>query len=382
MRLSQTINLLALALLVTGCGGGVERTIKAPEEIRAFNLDVNWRAKKESTEGHINGFAKPGARADLDPALQVAWCKELGANVIQSFALSCNGYSWYRGSSIPEQPGLKHDYLTDMVRLGHEEGMLVVGYFCVGSNTKWGLDHPDQSYGTPALPHIPFTLDYIEYLCRAIEEALTITKMDGFMIDWFWNPNVKLGPRVPTPQKWLACEQQMYEELMGESFPGKDNVSDEVLLEYNRRAIDRCWQAIKATRNRVNPEAIIWLSCSMLDHPEMLDHPLIKEVDWLQNEAGDEASLSAIKPYLGEHTRLITTFSNVFFKRHNLIGEEVAKYALANNIGIYCYAAPERYDELFKPVSYYKETPLDEFENLNDRNIGILARVFNGLPLE
>lgn len=30
------------------------------------------------------------------------------------------------------------------------KNMKVFGYYCVGTNTKWGLDHPDLSYGTPA----------------------------------------------------------------------------------------------------------------------------------------------------------------------------------------------------------------------------------------
>ncbi|KAA3661093.1 MAG: hypothetical protein DWQ10_05285 [Calditrichaeota bacterium] len=358
--------------------------INEPEQIKAFCLDVNWRAASDTTKNKINNFAPPGAWADLDPVEHVQWCKDLGANVIQTFAVSCNGYAWYKGGNIPEQPGLEHDFLTEMVRLGHKEDMKVFGYFCVGSNTRWGLENPDLSYGVPSYPHIPYTKEYIDFLCASIKEAIEISNMDGFMIDWFWNPSVGLGKggAWAREQRWLPCEQQMYVELMGAPFPGKENITESIQLEFNRRAIDRCWQAIKKTAKTVKPECIIWLSCSILTHPEMVDHPLINEIDWLQNEAGDKESIDAIRSQISKDTRLITTFSANYFQRNNLRGEDVAAYALKENIGLYCYAGPPTYEKPFSPIEYFLETPLDSFPNLDARNIGVLARVFNELPLD
>ena len=31
--------------------------------------------------------------------------------------------------------------------------MRVMGYFCIGANTRWGAEHPDLSYGTPSAYH-------------------------------------------------------------------------------------------------------------------------------------------------------------------------------------------------------------------------------------
>lgn len=379
----KTVFVLAITLILfTGCNN--QKQVESFEQIKAFCLDVNWRAASDTSTERLNNFAPPGAWADLDPAEHVQWCKDMGVNVIQTFAVSCNGYAWYKGGSIPEQPGLEHDFLTDMVRLGHEENMQVFGYFCVGSNTRWGLEHPDLSYDVPSYPHIPFTKEYNDFLCASIKEAIEITDMDGFMIDWFWNPTVGLGPNGAwaRQQRWLPCEQEMYGELMGEEFPGAENITDSVQLEFNRRAIDRCWQAIKQTTKTAKEDCKIWLSCSILTHPEMVDHPLIKEVDWLQNEAGDKESIDAVRAQIGKNTRLITTFSSNYFKRNNLKGEDVAAYALKENIGLYCYAAPGSYDYAFPPVDDYLNTPLDSFENLDARNIAVLARVFNELPLE
>jgi hypothetical protein len=160
----------------------------APPPIKAFCIDFNWGPKG------INGFAGPGVWADASPGNHVRWYEGLGANVIQTFAVSCNGYAWYQGGIIPSQPGLKFDFLTDVVRLGHAKGMRVMGYYCVGANTHWGRQHPDLSYGTPSAPHIPLTTAYLDYLCASIADALNRTGMDGFMIDWVWNPSRRISP--------------------------------------------------------------------------------------------------------------------------------------------------------------------------------------------
>ena len=202
-----------------------------PKEIKAYDIDFNWGP------GGPNGFAKPGLWADADPAKHVAWYKEMGANVIQTFCVSCNGYAWYKNGVVPEQPGLKHDFLLETVRLAHQEGMLVLGYFCAGSNTKWGREHPDLSYGFPSAPHIPYTDEYLAYLDSAIRDAVGKTGIDGFMIDWLRMPTT----RASNGGHWLVCEKKLYLQLMNESFPVEDKLPDAKMTEYGRLAVDRCW---------------------------------------------------------------------------------------------------------------------------------------------
>ncbi len=78
----------------------------------------------------------------------------------------------------------------------------------------------------------------------------------------------------------------------------------------------------------------------------------------------------------------IVSRSGTFFKRNNLKGEDVAEYALKENIGLYCYASTGDYTKHFPPVSHYLSKPLDAMPNLDERNIALLARVLNGLPLD
>ena len=70
----------------------------AAAPIKAFCIDFNWG------EGGPNGFAKPGLWAEASPEDHVAWYTALGCNVIQTFAVSCNGYAWYQGGLAPPSP--------------------------------------------------------------------------------------------------------------------------------------------------------------------------------------------------------------------------------------------------------------------------------------
>ena len=147
------------------------------EKLKAFSIDFNWGP------GGPNDFAAPGLWAGASPAEHVQWYQDLGANTIQTFCVSCNGYAWNKNGVVPQQSELQSDFLPEMVRLGHEAGMLVMGYFCPGANTLWGQTHPELSYGIPHMWHIPYADAYLAYLGASIADAVSQTGIDGFMTD-------------------------------------------------------------------------------------------------------------------------------------------------------------------------------------------------------
>ena len=270
LTVAVTVSLCAMTMVAA------EETSRADEEgIKAYCIDFNWGP------GGPNAFTAPGIWADADPKEHVKWYKSLGANVIQTFAVSCNGYAWYKNGIVPEQPGLKHDFLTEMVKLGHKENMKVMGYFCIAANTRWGQLYPDESYGVPSDGHIPLTNKYNNYLADAIKDALKTTNMDGFVIDWVFHGSIH-----QTNIKWLPCEIEMWAELMDGPFPGKNNVTKDRELKFARRSADRCWKRIRDAAKSTKPGCIIWLSLYNLNHPQVVNSRLVKEVDWLMNEGG------------------------------------------------------------------------------------------------
>lgn len=356
----------AFALLMI-LNSGCKNSTPTQEPIKCYNIDFNWG------EGGPNYFPKPGLWADANPEEHVNWYADLGCNVIQSFAVSSNGYAWYKDGIIPEQPGLKYDFLTETVKLAHQKNMKVFGYFCAGANTKWGLEHPDLSYGIPSEPHIPYTTTYIDYLCASIEDAIRKTGIDGVFIDWLWNPGTTMEPYLPL--KWLACEQEMYAELMGELFPGIEKITPETELQFRRKAIDRTWKRIKETVKTTNPNCLIWLTSSQLTSKDITGSDMLKEVDWVLNEMGDIATTQSVRSMLGEHTRLVTCLAN-WNKQDPL---EVVPAALKENVGLYGFAKPV-IGSMLRPVDYYLSTPVDSLKG-DERNIGVLARAYNNLPI-
>ncbi len=65
----------------------------APAERKAYCIDFNWGP------GGPNAFSKPGLWADADPTAHVAWYQDIGCNIIQTFAVSCNDYAWYKNGA-------------------------------------------------------------------------------------------------------------------------------------------------------------------------------------------------------------------------------------------------------------------------------------------
>ena len=333
------------------------------KDIKAYCLDFNWGGRR--------AFAKPGTWAGADPKQHVTWYKAIGANVIQTFCISCNGYAWYKNGVVPEQPGLKHDFLPEVVKLGHQQGMLVMGYFCIASNPKWGTDHPDLSYGTPTTYHIPYTDEYLAHLSASIGDAVRKTGIDGFMIDWVWMPN-----RASTTNKWLECEKKLYQQLTGAVFPGEDKLAKAQDLAYSRKAIDRCWKTIRKAAKDANPKCIVWLTSNNISHPHVVNSDMYKEADWIMNEAGDMKRTNAVKAMIGPHTRLITCLA----RWNGQDATKVVPEALAAGVGLYGFTAPRNGGGLV-PLEKILSRPLAELTG-DDRSIAVLARAYHGASID
>jgi hypothetical protein len=364
MRKNLFLFFITLIILFKGLEAYSQKSLN--RDIRAFNIDYNWGP------GGAHGFAEAGLWADADPAELMKWYEDLGCNVVHSFGVSCNGYAWYKNGIVSEQPGLKYDFLKEMVKIGQKKNMKVFGYFCVGANNKWEEDHPDLCYRMDG-QQIPYTTQYINYLSSSIEDAIRKTDMDGIMLDWFYNPG---GGRDPMPPlRWLPCEQVMYKELMNQPFPGKDKITPEIELAFRRNAIDRAWQKIKEVTRKAKPDCIIWLTANEVNSKEYAGSALLKEVDWLMNEAGDIARTESMRGMVGSTTKLITCLAN--WNKQD--PATVVPAAVKAKVGLYGFTKPV-VGYAMKPVDYYLSNPVDSLK-ADERNIAVLARVYNNLPL-
>ena len=363
-NLTLLISICTLTVLFASCRSKSESSDKG-EIINAYCLDFNWG------KGGPNAFAEPGLWADANPQEHIKWYKDLGVNVVQTFIVSCNGYAWYNNAVVPVQPGLKHDFLPEMVKLGHKEGMKVMGYLCIGSNTRWGIENPEYSYGYPADRHIPFTQKYLEYLDTIIRNAVKKTGIDGFMIDWFYQPN-----RSSHGGNWLNSEKEHYEELMDKSFPGVEELSEEDYDVYSRRAIETCWNTIYKAAKETDPNTKIWLTSFDITHPHIINSKMFEEVDWLMNEGGDMERVEAVKAMVGEQTRLITCLA----QWNKQDAQQVVPAAIETGVGLYGFTKPNE-NSLLPSVDKFLSLPIDSFKG-DDYNIATLVRAYNGLSFD
>jgi len=251
-----------------------------------------------------------------------------------------------------------------------------MGYFCVGANSKWGKDHPDLSYGTPFTPHIPFTDKYLGYLCKSMEDAIKKTGIDGYMIDWVWNPSEKLRDKG-----WIPAEQRLFTQLTGRPFPENGYPPGEEKIEYERKAINRCWARIKESRDRTNAKCILWLSVNNMANPTIHNSPMLKQVNWVMNESPDANLYRLGREMIGAQTRMLQNV--VGWPAHN--AEKFLADPKNRALDLYGFVMP-RANSLPLPIKEYLSKPVDNFTNqgrfsINDRNIAALARFYRGLPL-
>lgn len=331
---------------VTPVGGPPSRQC-----IKAFCIDFNWGPA---------GFAPPGMFAHAQPQHHFDWYKRMGVNTIQTFCISCCGYAWYSSTIAPKQPGMRGDFLKELVVLGHNAGMRVMGYFCIGANSYWDTRHPELSHCIPNAISIPFTQAYLDYLESVIYEAVTQTGIDGFMIDWVFNASHFYPDR---PYQWLACEKEMYQELFGTPFPGDDTMDTGHIHEFNRRATERCWERIRDTARRANPKIIIWLSCYDLEHPMLKGSRMVKEVDWIMNECPDPEKLVRLRALLGNNQQFIQCLCG-WGDQHD--AAKLLQDKRLDSVGWYGFARPD------------PETTLPpEDDSGNARNIALMRKFFH-----
>jgi len=341
------------------------------KDIKAYCIDFNW----EKPYGRPK-LARLGVFAKTDPETHLAWYKMLGVNVIQTFCVSTNGYAWYKNGFVPAQPGLKHDFLPEMVKLGHAEGMLVMGYFTIGCNPRWAKLQPKLSYGGGADGeitggyHIPYTDEYLDFLSKSISDAVRKTGIDGFMIDWLWQPT-----RKQTGGKWIECEKKLYNQLMGVPYPGDDALTVKQELAYSRKAIDRCWKTIRKAAKAANPKCIVWITSNHMDHPHVVDSDMYRQADWLMNEVGDMGRIGKVKGMVGTQTRLITCMA----AWTGVDATKIVPQALKADVGLYGFSDPRGKD--VRRLAALLARPVHGLKG-DDRNIATLARAYQGVGLD
>lgn len=104
---------------------------------------------------------------------------------------------------------------------------------------------------------------------------------------------------------------------------------------------------------------------------------MLKEVDWMMDEAGTPTAMKEVAPMFGPGTRQLLCLAG-WGDRHKT--REILSDPAMAAYGIYGFSRPSP-DSLPLPVATYLGRPIESFKG-NDRGIATLARYFTGKPFE
>lgn len=289
--------------------------------LKSFNVDFNWYQGK---------VAPPDCFVQSDPKQLVEWYKGMHVNNFWTFGTTYNGYAWYDSKLAPKAEGLKRDFLAETVELGHEAGMEVFAYTCLGDNQMLISKKPEIARVDESMFRIPFTDWYLEYFCGICDEIVRHAPVDGIVIDWF---------RYPQNQRtqWIPEEQELFRQRMGESLPAKAELPREVLVEYERRCLETAWKRIAKVLHDEH-HVKIWTNqpFESADDPIWNGHILLKEADYVLNECPDFSLLSWIASQAGENTMVVQNLCG--WEGHRL--DELASIDI-HQYGLFGFAAAD-----------------------------------------
>ena len=103
---------------------------------------------------------------------------------------------------------------------------------------------------------------------------------------------------------------------------------------------------------------------------------MLKQADWVLNEAGDIATTEAVRSMLGKNTRLVTCLANW----NGQDPTKVIPAAIREKVGLYGFTKPVS-GSMMPPVDYYLSKPVDSFK-ADERNIAVLVRAFRNLTFD
>ena len=240
------------------------------ETIRSFSIDLNW----------VDGtWAPDGVFANASAVHWADWYQALGCTNFWTFAVSYNGRAWYDSAFSPKLSGLAGNFTKDCVAEGHRRGMSVFAYHCLGANPIIAQSHPEWSRQNPDdFFDLIFCDAYLELFCSMVCESARMCEYDGLVIDWFRCPQKRLP-------MWQPAEKELYEERMGQPFPGEAVLTAKELATFEKRCIEVAWTQISRAVKSVNQNIEIWTNQPFNFAEDLVwnNNVLMREADYILN---------------------------------------------------------------------------------------------------
>lgn len=315
--------------------------------LKSFNVDFNWYEGKA---------APPDLFVECDPKKLVEWYKGMHVNNFWTFGTTYNGYAWYDSRLAPKAVGLRRDFLAETVELGHQAGMEVFAYTCLGDNGMLISRKPEIARVDETMYRLPLTEWYLDYFCGICAEIVRHAPVDGIVIDWFRYPQNRRS-------RWIPEERELFRQQMGEAISEDAELPRDVLEEYERRCLEHAWRRISQVLHG-EYHVKIWTNqpFEKADDPIWNGNILLKEADYVLNECPDFSLLSWIASQAGEDTMVVQNLCG--WAGHRL--DELQSIDL-NRYGLFGFAAADAETCL----------PEERTSAVNYKNIEIIREFYN-----
>lgn len=196
------------------------------------------------TSEAIGGIGKNFSKKQFQDMLKLGH-----VNSITVFSKCHHGWSYHPTKVGEMHPGLKFDFLKEMIDAAHEINVKTPVYISAGLDEKlarrhpeWLIRHKDESlqwaddFFTPGYHEFCFNSPYLDYLIAQIEEVVINYDADGLFLDI-------VGVRKCYCQN---CIRTIIEE-------GKDPQDENAIIELGERTFSNYAHRVEKTVHRIKP---------------------------------------------------------------------------------------------------------------------------------
>ena len=278
------------------------------ETLKICTVDFNW----VKTSAEANARASMAHEfVDADPHAVVDWQLQLGANAIFQHAFTFNGCAWYPTRLGPEVPQARSGFFAKLLGRARDAGAAVGAYMNIGMDKFMCAARPEWLVPRTWEHHHPGFLapesDWTDLLCRRVEEFLRDYPVDVMLFDWFvYGTTVdRIYPVQPAP-----FVRGPFREIIGREMPEEaEGITEKESLEYQREVLARQFYRIRDAVKGTHADCQIMINVPFWKggDPKWVDHPMVKESDWLFAECSQTSVLDWLFAVKRPEQRVFTT---------------------------------------------------------------------------
>ena len=222
-----------------------------------------------------------------------------------------NDCAWYPTRLGPQVPQATTGFFGKLVGRARDAGAVVGAYMNVGMDKFICAVRPDWLIPRTWERHHPGFLapesGWTDLLCERVEEFLSQYPVDVMLFDWFvYGTTVdQVYPVQPAPFVKESFRKFIGREMSEEA----EDLTEEESLLYQRNVLARQFSSLKEAVKGTRPDCKLMFNVPFWkgDDPKWVDHPMVRESDWLFAECSQASVLDWLFEVKRPEQRVFTT---------------------------------------------------------------------------